>query len=388
LCGCNKKKEIKIPEVTVFKVRNEEYRQVWTLVGETISDPKVDLLARVKGFLVKRDFKQGAFVKKGEPLFQIEKDQYIANVNKAKAQLAIKEALLKNAMIVYKRSVFLKEKDTISQAELDKDTANKDSAIGERDAANASLREAQLELDYTDIKAPFDGRIGLAKYNVGNVIGPDSGILATVVSLDPMKVEFSVNEADFLYAQEQAIIKKTPLMKLLSKLDLRLILSNGTEYPHSGEIYFWDNSVNASTGTILMRAKFDNHDFLLHPGQYVKVRIQSSFPKKGLVIPQVAVQSALGGKFVMVVNKDNIIEIKDIALGYKFLDKVVIKKGLNVGDRVVTQGIQKVRRGMTVTPIFDSPLIEDPGEMETVSKEKAASDLKSSSQTFGDKKTH
>jgi multidrug efflux pump subunit AcrA (membrane-fusion protein) len=137
-----------------------------------------------------------------------------------------------------------------------------------------------------------------------------------------------------------------------------------------------------------MRAKFDNHDFLLHPGQYVKVRIQSSFPKKGLVIPQVAVQSALGGKFVMVVNKDNIIEIKDIALGYKFLDKVVIKKGLNVGDRVVTQGIQKVRRGMTVTPIFDSPLIEDPGEMETVSKEKAASDLKSSSQTFGDKKTH
>ena len=353
--GCeDAKKEIKLPEVTVVKAKDEEFRQIWTLVGQTISDPKVNILARVKGFLVERNFKQGAFVKKGELLFKIEQDQYIANVNKAKAQLAIKEALLKNALISYKRKSYLQTKNTISQAELDKVTADKDSAIGERDVAKATLQEAEIELSYTNIVAPFDGRIGLAKYNVGNVIGPESGILATIVSLDPMRVEFNVNEADFLLAQERAISTKTPLKDLLADLDIKLILSNGTNYPHTGKIYFWNNVVSSSTGTILLRAKFENHQYILNPGQYVKVQIQSSVPKQGLVIPQVAIQSALGGKFVMVIDKDNIIRTKDVVTGYQFADKIVIKKGLSPGDMVVTQGIQKVRRGMKVIPVVDS----------------------------------
>jgi membrane fusion protein, multidrug efflux system len=358
VAGCKKKEPPKPTEVTVVEVIEDEIHEIWTLVGQTVSDPKVELLARVKGFLVKRNFKQGAFVKKDELLFQIEKDQYQAAVDQAKAEVAIKEAVLKNAIISYKRYKFLREKDSVSQADLDKATADKDSAIGDRDAAKAALQEAALNLGYTDIKSPFEGRIGLAKYNVGNMISPESGVLATVVSLDPMRVEFSINEAVFLRAQQKALELKISLEKLLADLNIKLILSNGTIYAKTGKIYFWNNAVSSDTGTILMRAEFENPEFILTPGQYVKVQIQSSIPQKGLVMPQAAIQSALGGKFVMVVDKNNIIQTKDIKLGYRFASTIVIKDGLLAGDKVVTQGIQKVNVGMKVTPVV-APAVDD-----------------------------
>lgn len=355
--GCKKEKTQKLKEVTVVKVVEKDVNEIWTLVGQTVSDPKVELLARVSGFLVKRNFKQGSFVKKGELLFQIEKDQYEAAVQEAKANVAIKDAVLKNATITYNRYKYLREKNSVSQADLDKATAEKDSAIGELNVAKAKLRESELNLDYTDIKSPFDGRIGLAKYNVGNMVGPESGVLAIVVSLNPMRVEFNVNEADFLRAQQEAIKNKVSLKKLLSDLDIRLILSNGTLYDKIGKIYFWNNTVSSSTGTILMRANFENPEFILNPGQYVKVQIQSKVPRKGLIIPQIAIQTALGGKFVMIVDKNNAIKTKSVKLGYQFDGVVVVKDGLNADDRVVTQGIQQVRPGFKVIPII-APLPE------------------------------
>lgn len=375
LSGCWKKEPPKPPEVTVVKVVEDEIHEIWTLVGQTVSDPKVELLSRVGGFLEKRNFKEGSFVKKNHILFQIEKDQYQAYVNQAKANLAIKEAVLKNAIITYNRTKLLREKDSVSQADLDKATADRDSAIGDRDAAKAQLKDAEINLGYTDIKAPFDGRIGLAKYNVGNMVGPESGVLAEVVSLNPMRVEFSVNEADFLRAQQEAIKNKVTLPKLLSDLDISLILSNNTKYEKTGKIYFWNNTVSSSTGTVLMRANFENPEFILNPGQYVKVQIHSSTPRKGLVMPQAAIQSALGGKFVMVVDKDNTIRTKDVKLGYQFDTMIVIKEGLEAGDRVVTQGIQKVRIGMKVTPIVA------PSEDNDVEFEKAATQKKETSKS-------
>ena len=376
--GCKQEKTQKTKEVTVVKVVEKEVREIWTLVGQTVSDPKVALLARVSGFLVKRNFKQGAFVKKGEVLFQIEKDKYEAAVQEAQANVAIKEAILKNATITYERYKYLREKNSVSQADLDKATADKDSAIGELNVAKAKLRESELNLAYTDIKAPFDGRIGLAKYNVGNMVAPESGVLAVVVSLNPMRVEFNVNEADFLRAQQEAKKNKVSLKKLLSDLEIKLILSNGTLYEQTGEIYFWNNKVSSSTGTILMRANFENPDYLLNPGQYVKVQIQSRVPRKGLVIPQIAVQSALGGKFVMIVDDKNIIRTKSVKLGYQFDGMVVVKEGLNIGDRVVTQGIQQVRPGFKVVPVV-APLAGDDDKRNETSNNKT--DIKS-------KKTH
>jgi membrane fusion protein (multidrug efflux system) len=354
LPSCKEKKKVVQPEVTVFAVKNENVKEIWTLVGQTVADPKVELLARVSGFLEKRNFKQGAFVKKGELLFQIEKDQFQAYVKKAEADVAIKEALLKNAIITYKRMKLLKKKNTVSQAELDKATADKGAAIGDLNVAKAVLSEAKLNLSYTDIISPIDGRIGLTTYSVGNMIGPTSKVLATVVSLQPMRVEFSVNEAVFLRAQQKAIERKISLKKLIENLDIKLILSNDTLYDKTGKIYFWNNTVSSETGTILMRAEFDNQDFVLNPGQYVKVQIQSSIPRKALVIPQAAVQTALGGKFVMIVDEDDIIKTKNVKLGYRFESTVVVKKGLIAGDRVVTQGIQQVRSGDKVKVILTS----------------------------------
>lgn len=369
ISGCWKKEPTPLPEVTVVKVIEDDIYEVWTLVGQTVSDPQVELLARVGGFLEKRDFKEGSFVKKNSILFQIEKDQYKAYVDQAKANLAVKEAVLKNAIITYNRTKLLRGKDSVSQAELDKATADKDSAVGDRNAAKAQLEEAKINLSYTDIKAPFDGRIGLAKYNVGNMVGPESGVLAKVVSLDPMRVEFSVNEADFLRAQQEAVKNKVTLEKLLSDLDISLILSNNTKYEKMGKIYFWNNTVSSSTGTVLMRANFENPEFILNPGQYVKVKIHNSTPRRGLVMPQAAIQSALGGKFVMVVDKDNTIRTKDIKLGYQFDSMVVVKEGLEAGDRVVTQGIQKVRIGMKVKPII-APAEDNDVELEKAAKTK------------------
>jgi membrane fusion protein (multidrug efflux system) len=169
-----------------------------------------------------------------------------------------------------------------------------------------------------------------------------------------MRVEFNVNEAVFLRAQQKAIEKKISLKKLIENLDVKLILSNNTIYNETGKIYFWNNTISSTTGTILIRAEFKNQNFVLNPGQYVKVQIQSSIPKKGLVIPQGAVQSALGGKFVMVVDENDIIRTKNVELGYSFESKVVVKKGLTAGERVITQGIQQVRSGEKVKVIIAS----------------------------------
>ena len=359
--GC--KKQIKprrrpVPEVAVVPVKLQTVKEVWSLVGETIAEPKVELLARVKGFLTKRNFKQGAFVKKGELLFQIEKDLYLSLVKKDEAEVSIKEALLKNAEINYRRASILSKKQSISKETLDKAVADRDSALGELNVAKAALQQAKLNLSYTDIKAPFDGRIGLSNFNVGNMIGPESGVLATVVALNPMQVEFHVNEADFLRAKQTALGRNIPLATLLATLDLKLVLSNKSVYNHSGKIFFWNNQVDSSTGTILLRARFENPEFMLLPGQYVTVKIESAQPKKRLVIPQVAVQAALGGHFVMIVDSENTIQKKDVVLGYRFDDMVEVKEGLKEGEQVVIAGIQNVHEKLKVkTKVLDSKKI-------------------------------
>jgi membrane fusion protein (multidrug efflux system) len=345
-------------------------KREWMLVAQTVAENTVELKARVKGFLEKRDFREGGFVRKGAKLFQIEKDQYLINVQKAKAEVAMKKAVLHNAELDYERKASLLASHTVSQAEYDKSKAEKLSAEAELAAAKASLAEAELKLGYTTISAPFDGAIGLAKCSVGDIVGPTSGTLATIVSLDPMCVEFNVSEGDFLLAQKNADEKKISLRKLLALLKVRLILSDGTDYKHSGNIYFWNNRVSASTGTVLLRAHFPNPEHMLLPGQYVKIGILSSREDQTTFIPQVALLSDLGGKYVLTVDAKGIVVKKRVEIGYTFETMITMKKGLNPGDLVITQGIQKVRPGVKVKTVLapnslgDKVILDSPKTLE------------------------
>lgn len=362
LSGCRKQQEKKIipPAVIVTEVASDNLKREWEMIAQTVADPKMDIRARVSGFLEKRNFKQGSFVKKGTILLQIEKDQYKAEVDQAKAEVSVKQAVLQNAEIAFERNQKLLKSNAVSEAEFDKAKADKLSAEGNLKVSQAKLKEAQLNLQYTDIKAPFDGRIGLEKYSVGNLVGPDSGVLATLLSLDPMKVEFSVSEGNFLLAQQQAKKLKIPLNQLFSEVEVRLILSDGSEYKHPGKIFFWDNQINSATGTILMRAKFTNPEKMLLPGQYVKVRIISNHPTETFYIPQAAVLSDLGGKYVLVVDEKNIVSTQRVVLGYSFDKMIVVKKGLKKGQKIITQGLQKVRPGIKVNPSLDlNPISAD-----------------------------
>lgn len=336
------------PTVVICEAVEREVTVKRESVGQLVARLKVNLRARVEGFLEKRNFNEGAFVKKDETLFEIQKREYQAMVQQAQGMVDVQKALLTNAQIEFDRKKLLRSKNTVSQSELDAATADRDSAKGSLEEAKAKLDKAKLDLSYTDVKSPIDGRVGLANYDVGNVVGPESGVLATVVSLDPILAEFNVAESLFLDAQEQVLDDKISMEKALGKLHVDLILSNGKKFDQPGKIVFWDNQANAAAGTILLRAEFPNPRKLLMPGQYVRVVVRSAKPLKGVVIPQVAIQSALNEKFVMVVDDKDTVVYKTVKPGYMFEESLMIEEGIEPGERVIAQGTQKVRPGVKV----------------------------------------
>jgi membrane fusion protein (multidrug efflux system) len=316
----------------------------YAFVGRVKAVNTVQLRARVEGFLEKVLFTEGQRVKTGDLLFQIEKTQYQAAVEQASANLAAAQAQELNAQLQFNRTSDLVKTQAVSQATLDQNRAALDSSKASVLQNKAALSVAQENLGYTDVTSPIDGRIGLMTYTMGNLVNSASGVLATIVSDDPIYVEFPVSMrqiADITAARQQA--GGGPInIKVFVKL------ANRQEYAHPGVWNFIGIQVDQQTDTLLVRATFPNPERQLVDGAFVTVEVKENEEKQRLVIPRSALQLDQAGIYVLVVNQDHKVEIKRVTTGEAVNTEIAIPSGLAVGDQVIVNGIQKVRPGQVV----------------------------------------
>ena len=312
-------------------------------VGRAEALEKVDLRARVQGFLGPRLFKDGDEVKENQVVFTIEREPFEAAVDQRKAQLAAAQATLANADQQLLRSTELARKGNTPLAQLDQRTAEQGEAKAAVMEAEANLRDAQIQLSYTEIKSPISGRIGRAAVSPGNLVGPDTGVLATVVQEDPMQVLFSVTQRELLDARNSEPNSN-------GKVRARVRLADGSLYSETGRIDFLDVQVNPRTDGQTVRAMFPNPDDTLTTGQTVRVIIEEKGGDKVTVIPQSAIAIDQIGPYVFVVGNDNVVEKRRVRLGTYREGLAVVQDGIRSGELVVVQGQQRIRAGITVAP--------------------------------------
>jgi membrane fusion protein, multidrug efflux system len=315
-------------------------------VGRVQATKTVNLVARSAGFLKQQAFTDGQQVKAGDLLFVIEQDTYRAAVAQAEAALAKAQAVERNAALTLRRSQELIRTHSVPQSTVDQNVADHDSAQADVLAAQASLDQAKINLGYTEIRAPIDGRIGRILISVGNYVGPTSGTLATIVRQDPIYVLFPISTRQFVdYQQRLATRSDMPESAVA-----RIKLPNGQYYPHTGPINFYDIQANQGTDTLTVRALLPNPDGWLLDGQIVDVTVEVGRPKPALMIPQAALQLDRSGSYVLVVDADDKVAQRRVNLGAVEGGAVVVEQGLAAGERVIVEGIQKVRPGQRVAP--------------------------------------
>ncbi|MEM9104659.1 MAG: efflux RND transporter periplasmic adaptor subunit [Pseudomonadota bacterium] len=334
------------PTVTVATVSSQTVGEKGRYVGRVDAVTTVNLVARVEGFLEKQNFHDGDFVKKGELLYVIEKVLYEADVANAQAQLEGARATLKNSQLDLERQKILLVEEDVPQSTVDQAEATvgaNEASVGE---AQANLDTASINLGYTDIYSPIDGRIGVSNIDVGNLVDSNSGTLATINSVDPIEVKFFMGEKDLIEDREAGLIGNDD-----AQLNVKVTLADGSSYPTAGKITYVGTTVEESSDTVEMKATFSNPDNVLIPGQFVNVLVEDANPQETPVVPQSAIQLDSNGHFVYLVDADNKVERRDVTLGRQSGTIWQVSSGLNDGERVITQGLQRVHPGVTVNPV-------------------------------------
>ena len=316
-------------------------------IGRAAAVDKVELRARVKGTLGPRQFTDGDAVKQGQLLFTIEREPYQAAVDQKIAQRDAAKAALVNADGQLKRAAELLRSNTGTQVTYDQRVAEQLQAKAQLELAEAALREAEIELSYTEIKSPITGRIGKAAVSPGNIVGADSGVLATVVNEHPMRVLFPVTQRELLEARRDGGADPGSIVA-------QLRLADGSLYKDKGKIDFIDVTVDAKTDGQIVRAVFDNKDNALTDGQTLRVVIESTNVPTVVAVPQSAIAIDQSGSSLFVLGDKNVVEQRRIKTGIVRDGLIAVSDGLKAGEKVVIQGQQRIRPGMTVAPT-DAP---------------------------------
>jgi RND family efflux transporter MFP subunit len=344
------------PKVTVAAPVEQQVTRYFDATGNTASINSIDLVARVQGFVQAISYKDGDYVKKGTSLFTIEPEPYKLKVDSAKAAVVSAQATLTQNKAEYQRQADLIQKQVSTQANYDKALAARDSSQADLQSAQASEQQAEINLGYTDVTAPFDGVVTARQVSIGELVGASSPtVLATIVQLDPIWVNFNASESDVLQVRANLAQTGRTTADLLG-MPVEVGLQNEDGYPHHGKLDYVAPTVNASTGTLAGRASLDNADRGLLPGYFVRIRIPGK-PQPGLLVPDAALGSDQGGRYVLVVNKDNVVEQRKVEPGQLEGELRVIEKGLTKDDRVVVAGIMRAIPGQKVDAESGTPAV-------------------------------
>lgn len=359
-CGTNDtvvEKTAYVPQVSVAEVINERLTEWDTFTGRLEAPESVDLRPRVSGYIDIVAFEEGQVVKAGEPLFFIDNRSFKAEVKRHEAAHKAAVASFKLAKSEYERAQNLIAKDAIATEIVDARRATLHNAVATVDSAKASLELARLKLSYTRVESPITGRVSRALFTEGNFVAEGQTILTSIVSTDQVYAYFD--------ADEQTYLKYVKLNKEGSRPSSRehenpvlMGLATDKGFPYQGHIDFVDNQINPTTGTIRGRAVFDNsgNDFI--PGLFARIKLVGSASYKGILIDDKAIGTDLNNKFVLVLNDDDVVEYRSVELGEKVSGLRIVKSGLNAGEQIVVNGLQRVRPGAAVSPI-DVPMTSE-----------------------------
>lgn len=335
------------PTVEVAEIVQKDVPIQREWIGSLDGMINAQILAQVSGYLVKQHYQEGQFVKKGQLLYEIDPKVFQAQLDSALANLARQEAVLKTSHLDMLRVERLLPEKAVSVRDRDNAVGHEAAAQADVLAARAAVENARLQLGFCKITAPIDGVAGMSKAQLGNLIGPGSAAeLTTISQLDPIKAYIQLSEQEYL----QFSRNKPDIGKYQDNLNLELILADGSTFPHPGKFFFADRQVNIKTGTIQVAILFPNPGNLLRPGQYAKVRAVVKYKPGALLVPQRAVGEMQGRWLVAVVKPDNTVELRPVVPAETIGTQWVIDKGLQAGERVIVEGIQKVRPGTTVIP--------------------------------------